>query len=414
MMNEKSKSVLVVGFNTRPLVYSLKKAGYKIYAIDFFGDLDLIPQVEDCIIVMKELNTNYNSFKNQYSKYLIKFTINMLQKYQEIDLFLIGSGLDDAYEEREILLNETKKFNILSVNNDIESIIKARNIDNIFELLRSLNFKALISYSFTDFQSNISELEFPLILKKKRSAGGINVIKVEDDQSLKSKIKDLGKSDFNPKEWLIQEYIEGIPVSCTVISNGKECAVISINRQIIGEEFLNSPKNFMYCGNIVPSGLLESEERKIAEISIALTKELGLKGINGFDFVIKDKVPFFMECNPRIPGSIRASESALELNLLDLHIKSFTIKEWKQISKIIKSSTFKSFSTKLVVFAPKTIEKSLINKINHLTFVHDKTEPTRDVLKGEPLCTILYKAGSLLESYNGAKRVVIEINKIIE
>ncbi len=413
-MANKSYSVLVIGFNTRPLAYSLNKAGYKVYAIDFFGDLDLTPYVKDCIIVMKELNTNYNSFTNQYSKYLTRFTINMIQKYKEIDLFLIGSGLDDAYEEREILLNETKKFSILSVNNDIETIIKARNIDNIFELLKSLDFKAPISYSFTVFQSNISELVFPLILKKKRSAGGINVIKVENEQSLKSKIKDLGKNDFNPKEWLIQEYIEGIPVSCTVISNGKECTVISINRQIIGEEFLNPPKNFLYCGNIVPSGLSESEERKIVEISIALTKELGLKGINGFDFVIKDKVPFFMECNPRIPGSIRASESALDLNLLDLHIKSFTIKEWKQISKLIKSSTFKCFSTKLVVFAPKTIEKSSINKINKLNFVHDKTDPTRNVLKGEPLCTILYEASSLLESYNGAKRIVIEINKIIE
>jgi len=413
-MANKSYSVLVIGFNTRPLAYSLNKAGYKVYAIDFFGDLDLTPYVEDCIIVMKELNTNYNSFTNQYSKYLTRFTINMIQKYQEIDLFLIGSGLDDAYEEREILLNDTKKFSILSVNNDIETIIKARNIDNIFELLKSLDFKAPISYSFTVFQSNISELVFPLILKKKRSAGGTNVIKVENEQSLKSKIKDLGKNDFIPKEWLIQEYIEGIPVSCTVISNGKECAVISINRQIIGEEFLNPPKNFMYCGNIVPSGLSESEERKIAEISITLTKELGLKGINGFDFVIKEKFPFFMECNPRIPGSIRASESALDLNLLDLHIKSFTTGEWSQIFKIIKSSTFKCFSTKLVVFAPKTIEKSLINKINNLNFVHDKTDPTRNVLKGEPLCTILYEASSLLESYNGAKRIVIEINKIIE
>jgi len=392
----------------------LNKAGYKVYAIDFFGDLDLTPYVEDCIIVMKELNTNYSSFKNQYSKYLTKFTINMLQKYQDIDLFLIGSGLDDAYEEREILLNETKKFNILSVNNDIETIKKARNINNIFELLKSLDFEVPISYSFTNFQFKTSELEFPLILKKERSAGGINVIKIENEQSLKSRIKDLGKKNFSPKDWLIQEYIGGIPASCTVISNGKECAVISINRQIMGEEFLNPPKDFMYCGNIVPSGLSENEERKITEISIALTKELGLKGINGFDFVIKDQVPFFMECNPRIPGSIRASESALDLNLLNLHIKSFTIREWKQISKIIKSSTFKCFSTKLVVFAPKTIEISLINKINHLNFVHDKTEPTRDVLKGEPLCTILYEASSLLESYNGAKRIVIEINKIIE
>ena len=40
-MSNKSNSVLDVGFNTRPLAYSLNKAGYNVYTVDFFGDLDL-------------------------------------------------------------------------------------------------------------------------------------------------------------------------------------------------------------------------------------------------------------------------------------------------------------------------------------------------------------------------------------
>ncbi len=69
-MVSNSNSILVVGFNTRPLVYSLKKAGYDVFAVDFFGDLDLFPYVKDYIIVMKELNENYNCLKEKYSKYL--------------------------------------------------------------------------------------------------------------------------------------------------------------------------------------------------------------------------------------------------------------------------------------------------------------------------------------------------------
>ena len=206
----------------------------------------------------------------------------------------------------------------------------------------------------------------------------------------------------------------GIPVSCTVISNGKECEIISINRQIIGENFLNSPKDFMYCGNIVPAGLLNEEEARISEISLFLTKKLGLKGINGFDFVLKDHYPYLMECNPRIPGSIRASESALKLNLLELHIKSFVPEEWKNIKKLINSAKPQGFVTKLIFFAPKDIDKKLIPKINTLEFVHDKSEPKYNILKGEPLCTLLFKAKSLSESYNGAKEVVNKINRIIE
>ncbi len=53
-MVKKASSILVIGFNTRPLAYSLKRAGYRVYAVDFFGDEDLYPNVDDCIIVTNE------------------------------------------------------------------------------------------------------------------------------------------------------------------------------------------------------------------------------------------------------------------------------------------------------------------------------------------------------------------------
>ena len=99
-MVKKSKSVLVVGFNTRPLAYSLNKAGYDVYAVDFFGDLDLYPSVKDCLIITKELETQYNLIKDNCSVFLTKFAIDMLQKYPKIENLILGSGLDDAFEER--------------------------------------------------------------------------------------------------------------------------------------------------------------------------------------------------------------------------------------------------------------------------------------------------------------------------
>ena len=408
-----SKSVLVVGFNTRSLSYSLKKAGYIVYTVDFFGDLDLYPNVEDCIIITKELHTNYNSIKTKFSKFLLEYTLKLHRKHQDVKFLLIGSGLDDAYEERKLILDEIRNFNTKSLNNNLEVIKKSRDIEYLFEFLKSQGYKIPIYFSFEKFKLKEFGLIYPFILKRKRSAGGINVFKIEDEMNLNSQIKILQRNIFKPSEWLIQEYIEGTPVSCTVISNGKECEVISINRQIIGESFLNSPKEFMYCGNIVPAGLLKEEETIISEISIALTKKLGLKGINGFDFVLKEHYPYFMECNPRIPGSIRASEIVLNLNLLDLHIKSFIPKEWKTVKKLINSARPKKFATKLVFFAPRDIEKSLLPKINNLEFVHDKTEPIKSVLKGEPLCTILYETDNFYESFNGAKKIVNKINKII-
>ena len=220
------------------------------------------------------------------------------------------------------------------------------------------------------------------------------------------------KKDFESLIEEICKIIKGLPISCTVISNGSECEVISINRQIIGLKFLNPPKEFMYCGNNVPAYLFKEDEELISQISITLAKELGLKGINGFDFVLKNHYPYLMEINPRIPGSINVSETVLDLNLLDLYIQSFDGTKWEYIEKKLKSTKSKGFATKLIMFAPKEIHRDKIEQINQLEYIHDKTEP-KIISKGEPICTILYKDKDFSRSFFGALKIADEIKKII-
>ncbi|TFG02503.1 MAG: ATP-grasp domain-containing protein [Promethearchaeota archaeon] len=413
-MAKNSRSALVVGFNTRPLTYSLNKAGYDVYAVDFFGDLDLYPNVKDCLIVIKELETTYDLLKNKYSIFLANLTIEILQKYPNIEYLIIGSGLDDAFEEREAILKEINKdqYSIKNLNNSIESIKIARNIELVHNIMSSKGYKIPLTLPYEKIKSKENVLKYPFVIKKKTGAGGINVYRMENEGSLSSFLQTQKMKGFKESEWLIQEYIEGIPVSCTIISNGEECEVISINRQIIGLKFLNPPKEFMYCGNIVPAYLFKEDEELISQISITLAKELGLKGINGFDFVLKNHNPYLMEINPRIPGSINVSETVLDLNLLNLYIQSFDGTKWEYIEKKLKSNKSKGFATKLIMFAPKEIYRDKIEQINQLENIHDKTEP-KIISKGEPICTILYKDKNFSRSFFGALKIADEIKKII-
>ncbi|MHA2287620.1 MAG: ATP-grasp domain-containing protein [Promethearchaeota archaeon] len=415
-MNSREESVLVAGFNTRPLAYSLTRAGYGVYAVDFFGDLDLYPYVKDCLILTKKFNSSYDLIKSNYSEYLPLLIIELLEKYSEIKYLVLGSGMDDALEERARLMKEIKreKYKILNLNNELEVLKKSRNVVFIYDLLMSTGFKGPRTVPFVEFALIFGELGYPLVLKKRSGSGGTNVYLLQNKSDLLFTLNLIREKTFDPKDWLIQEYIEGSPVSCTTISNGVESEVISVNSQIIGDKYLNAPKEFMYCGNVVPAKLYEEEKRLITKISLNLSTELGLKGINGFDFVLKDHYPYLMEINPRIPGSIRASEEAMNANLLDLHIKSFTDDGWKLVKKKLKNAKIENFSTKLIFFAPKEIDKSLLNKINALEHVHDKTEPVRNIEKHEPVCTILYKASLFSDSYMGALKVVDKIKRIIK
>jgi len=414
-MVKNSSSILVIGFNTRPLAYSLKKAGYHVYAVDFFGDEDLYPNVDDCLIVTEELGGNYYSIKGMYGKFLIKFSIDLLRKYSQIDYLLIGSGLDDDISSRELILNEIKgdRYKVLSVNNDLETIKNARNITNVYKILISKGYDIPHTENFESYEVRHQEFQFPFILKKRSGSGGINVYKITNETEMSSFITMQDDRGFKAEEWLIQEYIEGLPVSCTTISNGIDCEVVSINQQIIGEKIVFAPKDFMYCGNIVPANILKEDEKIISEISGYLTRKLGLKGINGFDFVLNNHYPYLMEINPRIPGSIRASECSLNLNFLDLHIRSFYPMEWQNIKKTVSSAKYKGFTTKLIMFAPKEVSTYQIEKINKLEHIHDKTKPNRPILKGEPLCTVLFKSKDFAKSYARAIKVINKITSII-
>jgi predicted ATP-grasp superfamily ATP-dependent carboligase len=414
-MVKKSNSVLVVGFNTRPLAYSLKRAGYEVYAVDFFGDLDLYPNVKDSIIVIKKLGANYHTIKEKYGVYLANFTIDLLRQYPTIENLIIGSGLDDSLKERELILNEINKnkYQINNLNNPIETLMKARDILAIYNFLKSKGYKVPSTFSYDKMKSNNMKLKFPFIIKKKKGAGGINVYKIENKEDLSFFVRLQKTKSFNASDWVIQEYLEGIPVSCTTISNGNECEIISINRQIIGEKFVNSPKEFMYCGNVTPANLFKESDDIISKISKTLANELNLEGINGFDFVLKENYPYLMEINPRIPGSIRVSETALNMNLLDLYIKSFDNLQWQYVKNSITGAKSQFYATKLILFAPKEINESQIAKINKLKYVHDKTEGNKTISKEEPICTILFKAKTFSESYLGALKIIDNIKEII-
>ncbi|MBD3196386.1 MAG: ATP-grasp domain-containing protein [Candidatus Lokiarchaeota archaeon] len=409
-----NKSVLVIGFNTRPLVYSLFKSGYRVLAIDFFGDEDLYPYVEDSVILTKELGSDYRALKDTYSDILADFTIDYIKSNPNVDSIIIGSGLDDAIEQREKIYRELDKCSMLiqNLNNDIQIIKKARDIFSLYKYLGDIEYKTPLTIPFERFHHKSDSIRFPFILKKKSSAGGTSVFKIRDHHHFQNLIDVLNIAK-DSSEWIIQEFIQGNPISSTIISNGEESELISINRQIIGLAFLNPPKNFMYCGNVVPSYIREDLKETITEISIKLTHKLGLKGINGFDFVVRDGNPYLMEINPRIPGSIRASEEAFNLNLLDLHVKSFRDNSWPEIRNSIRNSERKNYATKLIFFAPKRITPKEVKQINNLEFVHDKTISTNYIEKDSPVCSILYNNKTFANSYFGALKIADKIKLII-
>ena len=90
-----------------------------------------------------------------------KIILKMINENPKIDYFIIGSGMDDAFDEREHIFEQIKQFPIKSCSNSVEVTRKARDIS----ILKELN--VLVPETQTTAINRIVRLQYPIVLKKK-------------------------------------------------------------------------------------------------------------------------------------------------------------------------------------------------------------------------------------------------------
>ncbi|HOR02112.1 MAG TPA: D-alanine--D-alanine ligase [Candidatus Woesebacteria bacterium] len=123
-------------------------------------------------------------------------------------------------------------------------------------------------------------------------------------------VTDLDKLDralekaFEYDDWaLIEEFIEGMEVSCGVLGNEKPMVlpVIEIRPK---NEFFDYEAKYIQgkCDEIVPARLTEVVTKKVQEYTLKVFEVIGGRGFARVDFVIKDNLePKILEINT-IPG----------------------------------------------------------------------------------------------------------------
>ncbi len=118
-----------------------------------------------------------------------------------------------------------------------------------------------------------------------------------------------------------QEYIDGIPMSATFIGSATSCRLIGIALQFSGWPGLGA-SGFQYCGNAGPVDIPERIEKEIRTAGQTI-HALGLHGVFGLDFILRKGRIWFLEVNPRIPGShLIHEQTQSDLNLFREHLSA--------------------------------------------------------------------------------------------
>ncbi|MFX1317894.1 MAG: ATP-grasp domain-containing protein [Promethearchaeota archaeon] len=388
-------TVLVVGFNVRPLARSAKKAGYRVFAIDYWGDMDL-QQWADAQLAVLEQQPEQRPGRPQHStaESLIVYAQQMLERKGPVDYILVSGGFDDH-------LKAWRQLHSLGrlVGNSPQTLQQARDRELTIRLAKRFGANAPRSFEVKDekqFHWGANQLELPILVKPKYGSGGFHTRIIHTEQDLD---RYSARHRFSKDEpVLVQELIQGNDVSVSLLGTGDSAITLSVNRQLIGLAELGKHRTKAYCGNVVPLDAPSETIAHLANISEEICSQLKLVGSNGFDYVVDNKgVPFFMEINPRIQATIEALELVSNINVVNLHIDAWRGVLPKQLP------TFKGYCTRVIVYAKTSVE---ILDLSNIPGVVDIPMPRSHAERGDPICTVNHVATSEADALKGAWEIV--------
>jgi len=344
------KKVIVIGNSVRNIACSARRAGYTVYALDRFGDVD----TQKCA-------TRSQIIENMDEKDLQR----KIGSFGGTDAIVLGPGFEHLKIEN-------------ALNNPEKIMEKAGNKSKLPKSLRSMG----IPHPKTETIDKADGMEFPLMVKPKSGSGGMKNIVVRNDEEL-----NLFRERRDSYEFIAQEFLEGIPCSTSVISTGDEAEVIAVNEQLIGIPRLTRLP-FAYCGNITPFETKFREEME--EYSKQISIEFKLRGSNGIDFILTEKGVYVIEVNPRFQGSIDTVELSTGLNVFDAHIKSFS-------GDLPALREPRCFAAKNIIYADKKLKINMdisdtLVKYMSKRKAADIPHPGHEVNPDEPVTTILATA----------------------
>ncbi len=375
--------ILLVGVSVRALATSAVQSGYDVVALDAFGDLDL-----------QALCEGYSLRRDFDKAYSAPALINASQKLQ-----FEAAAYTASFENYPRLVGAVGKRAIL-LGNPPEVLRRVRNWPELFEKLEAAHIR--VPETFYSLNGRRPDPERAWLRKPRRGGGGQQIEIWEEGEA-------IGRGQ------LLQERLEGTVCSALFVANRREAVLLGLTEQLVGRPEFGA-KGFMYCGNVLPLATGSDDTavlEQASQITRRLTREFGLVGVNGMDFILSKGEIYPIEVNPRYTAAMELVERAYGLAMFDLHVRAVTHGELPDFNLAKARVKEHGFHAKTILYAKKTghapdtqswMERGL----------RDVPHPGEALLSGKPICTILASAetrtGCLSNLAEEAEAIKGEIN----
>jgi predicted ATP-grasp superfamily ATP-dependent carboligase len=351
------KKVAIVGYSARALNFVAKIAGFQTLVLDCFADMDLRRSADAFIYVNLDTYRNKEGHLEESAAYYLTQSAQLNSEViKKADYLITGSSFENDPDSWNKISNEPNY-----IGNNPNSALKIRDPRSLYPFLKknSILFPktGVVDYnqdcitctfysnsiqsgnSSTSIPNDANELfaliqqeiSVPFVLKSANSGGGLGIFLIADRNEFLEKYEVL--SSIRTPPYIIQEYIQGIPMSCSLLADGINAKIHTISRQVIGDAHLGCKGKFTYCGNVMNKEISDPNHENNRELAAELNRIAHLimgfaqlRGSNGIDFIRvqqKNKLSlYFMELNPRFQGTIDLVLSCTGENLVQRHIQS--------------------------------------------------------------------------------------------
>jgi uncharacterized protein len=358
-MNDLPGHVLIAGVTTRPFAQSAARAGYRVTAIDGFGDRDL-RSVADVILARPVAGQRYGPHQAAAAGAAVA-----------PDWVAYTSNFEN-YPSAVGRLSRGRRL----LGNPPEVLRRVRDPHALMRVLRQHGLPC----PETRRHPPEDQTGHTWLLKPRRSGGGQGIAIWSSKGGV-------------PRGMYLQRRIGGLAGSISFAANGSRAAVLGFSRQLVGEAQLGA-QQYRYCGSVLGSPEIRLFPRqqellgRASELADVVSAEFGLVGLNGIDFIAHDGVPYATEVNPRYSASMELIERGTGVSMFELHLEACAgiLPEPVAVSGAVQG--------KAIVYSRRssTIASA---QLWANPWIADIPNAGERISRGRPICTVFARARSI-------------------
>lgn len=332
--------ILIAGLTTRAIAESAIRAGCDIVTVDYFGDLDQKRLCQN--VSLRELGLKYSAAAIAAAAGSLAY-----------DAVVYGGGLENHPRAVARLAAEATLL-----GNGPATLRRVRDPAQLFPFLAARGFAVPETRGPGDPLPAGGEW----LAKPLRSGGGVGIRVFRGEPLATGQI--------------LQAYVEGTPGSAAFVADGARSVLLGWTEQLRG------PRGFLYGGNILPLEGPPAALDEVRGLAAALTAEFGLRGLNGFDFVLHSGRPVLVEVNPRYCASMELWDQASGPTVFALHLAAC---RGTLPASVAPPPDVRG---KLIVYAPRRV--TVGDTPGWIARgIRDVPQPEATIQEGHPICTVL-------------------------